>query len=101
MPLAAGTVSVHPTTGAVSGSGYARDLYDAEGEQTPPLVGDLADAIAALPAAFVLTFGPKLLELRINTAAKCNSQAAAMVALIQTGTVVVPGGGAGGTFPVV
>lgn len=96
MPLSAGSVSIHPTTGAVSGSGYARDCYDAEVAATPSLTGDLVAAVAGLAWS-----AAQLLAFRSSIAAKRNAQAAATVALVGTGTVVVPPGDAGGTFPVV
>lgn len=115
MALDAGSVSIDPTTGAVSGSGYARALYDLEAEAQPYLGGDLDAAVdtyaataaenAADPAWWTLpatlaAIRTQLLALRQKTAPKCHGQAAALVALVQTGTVVVPPGGAGGTFPV-
>ncbi len=90
MSLVAGTVSVHPTTGAVSGSGYARTLYDAEAAAMPFLEGDLAAFLTAnYPPPFE-NLGANLLPLRLGVAAKCNALAAAHAAFIQSATVTVP-----------
>jgi hypothetical protein len=114
MALSAGTVSIHPTTGAVSGSGYARDLYDIEGDAQPALAGDLdayvdgvSDATGPLstdPPGW-LDGGSQRAGLRVavlaqrqTMATKCNAQAAAAVALVQTATVTTAVPSTPGTY---
>jgi hypothetical protein len=104
MALSAGTVSIHATTGAVTGSGYARDLYDIEAVADPELGGSMATdvetaraglvagGVAAPPGgAMAVRYAAELLARRQKVAAKCNAQAAAVVELIQTATVTVAG----------
>jgi hypothetical protein len=109
MALSAGSVSIHPSTGAVSGSGYARTLYDLEAaadvqDGVELLAGDLAAKVDDLIAAWSARFPTRAedypaaaplmvaatLARRQRTAAKCNAQAAALVALVQTATITVP-----------
>ena len=116
MALAEGTVSIHPTTGAVSGSGFARALYDAEAIGNPTLSGDLDAAVDTLADDYATKstspaswedggaarpgLRASILATRQATAAKASALAAAHVALVGTGTVIVPPGAGGGTFPV-
>lgn len=93
MALDPGSVSVDPTTGDVSGAGYARQLYDAEAAANATLAGTLDAGVAmAFPGSPPATYRPILLGWRQNMAAKCNALAAAQVALLQSATVttVVP-----------
>jgi len=81
MPLIAGTVVVDPS-GAATGVGLAKDLYDAE-------VGAYgSDFSSAADAQSVLA--------KQKIAAKCAAQATVFVAFVKTATITVtcpPGGG--------
>jgi hypothetical protein len=107
MPLSAGTVTV-AADGTVSGAGYALALYNAyalglDGSKTVERVAAniLSDftGSAADRTAREASLAASLLTGRQLIATKCSAQATAAVALIQTGTVVVPS--TPGTYPVV
>lgn len=96
MALSTGTVSVD-ADGVVTGSGFARDLYEIEAagfiNGALYLEGDLDAAAAAYPGAGNPgATRDALIAWRVRTAAKCSAQATKLVALVKTAsvTVVVP-----------
>lgn len=97
MALVAGSVTIDPDTAEVSGSGYARTLYDLEGAASPAPWIFLGDS-AAIEASRLergddfdaAEYFAAIADAREKVATKCNAQAVATVALIQSATVTVP-----------